>query len=487
MRLHHQIQDDLGNVPICDIQFNLKSRDDIPKLLMALQYVYCTKELKDTVLGKLDAVIPKKINRDMGRPGMNLWRILVLGTLRFGADCDFDRLKELVDHHSQVRQMLGFGAYDTKVTISLQSIRDNVKLLTPELLDEINQVIVGGGHALVKKNEENELRVRADSFVVKTDVHYPTDSNLLYDAVRKIIQLSAKACKKAGLSVFRQSKYNLKKVKETHRKLTKIHHSTSRNPKKREAKREEIKAVTETYLKLCEGYVERAKELVEMLDALSMGTLMVVVRMEIAHFIGHAERQIDQLRRRVIDGENIPHEEKVFSIFEEHTEWISKGKAGVPQELGVRVALVEDQYKFILHHQVMYRKTDEKITVELIKASKKRFGNLKSASFDKGFYAPEVLKDLQKEVALAVLPKRGRLNKEERERESDPEFRAQRNRHAGIESAIHALHHNGLDRCPDHGKKGFSRYVALAVVARNLLTLGSILFEQKRLKLKKAA
>jgi transposase, IS5 family len=185
MRLHHQIQDDLGNVPICDIQFNLKSRDDIPKLLMALQYVYCTKELKDTVLGKLDAVIPKKINRDMGRPGMNLWRILVLGTLRFGADCDFDRLKELVDHHSQVRQMLGFGAYDTKVTISLQSIRDNVKLLTPELLDEINQVIVGGGHALVKKNEENELRVRADSFVVKTDVHYPTDSNLLYDAVRK--------------------------------------------------------------------------------------------------------------------------------------------------------------------------------------------------------------------------------------------------------------------------------------------------------------
>ena len=71
---------------------------------------------------------------------------------------------------------------------------------------------------------------------------------------------------------------------------------------------------------------------------------MLALQMEIEQFIGHGERQMDQLRRRVIGGEHIPHEEKVFSLFEEHTEWISKGKAGVPQELGVRVGLVEDQY-----------------------------------------------------------------------------------------------------------------------------------------------
>jgi transposase, IS5 family len=330
------------------------------------------------------------------------------------------------------------------------------------------------------------LRVRADSFVVKTDVHYPTDSNLLYDAVRKTIERSAKACKKAGLSIFRQSKHNLKKVKEAHRKLTKMHHSTSRNPKKREAQLERIKAATESYLKICGAYVDRARALLVMIKSLP-DTVLLVYQMEIEHFIIHAERQMDQLRRRVIEGEKIPHEEKVFSIFEEHTEWISKGKAGVPQELGVRVALVEDQYKFILHHQVMYGQTDEKVTVELIQESQKRFGKCKSASFDKGFYSPDVLKEVQKEVALAVLPKKGRLNKEEKERESDPEFRMQRKRHSGIESAIHALHHNGLDRCPDHGKKGFSRYVALAVVTRNLLTMGSILFEQKRGKRKKAA
>ena len=77
---------------------------------------------------------------------------------------------------------------------------------------------------------------------------------------------------------------------------------------------------------------------------------------ELEVYIAHAERQIDQIRRRVIYGETIPHEEKVFSIFEPHTEWIGKGKAGVPVELGLRVCVLEDQHRFILHHQVMEKK-----------------------------------------------------------------------------------------------------------------------------------
>lgn len=76
---------------------------------------------------------------------------------------------------------------------------------------------------------------------------------------------------------------------------------------------------------------------------------------EIKGFMQHAQRQIDQIRRRVIQGETIAHGEKVFSIFEPHTEWISKGKAGVPVELGLRVCVLEDQYGFVLHH---HRKTD---------------------------------------------------------------------------------------------------------------------------------
>ncbi len=89
------------------------------------------------------------------------------------------------------------------------------------------------------------------------------------------------------------------------------------------------------------------------------GEFDVLKKLEIEGFMQHAIRQIDQTERRVMLGEVIPHDEKVFSIFEPHTEWVSKGKAGVPVELGVKVCILEDQHQFILHHQVMQNKTDD--------------------------------------------------------------------------------------------------------------------------------
>jgi hypothetical protein len=88
-------------------------------------------------------------------------------------------------------------------------------------------------------------------------------------------------------------------------------------------------------------------------------------------YIAHAERQIDQIRRRVYDGEKIPH--KVFSIFEEHTEWISKGKAGVPQEFGLGVCVLQDQYGFILHHHVMEKQKDVDIAFDRCQDPPKKF------------------------------------------------------------------------------------------------------------------
>src|SRR6266568_7622829 len=97
--------------------------------------------------------------------------------------------------------------------------------------------------------------------------------------------------------------------------------------------------------------MDKARETLAKPVAWSVETL--AAKVEIEKFINHADRQIDQTRRRVILGETIPHDEKVFSVFQTHTEWISKGKAGVPVELGLRVCVMEDQHRFILHHQVM--------------------------------------------------------------------------------------------------------------------------------------
>ena len=213
----------------------------------------------------------------------------------------------------------------------------------------------------------------------------------------------------------------------------------------------------------------------------------------IENFIAHAERQIDQIHRRVILGEIIPHAEKVFSIFEEHTEWISKGKAGVPVELGLKVCVLEDQHGFILHHRVMEHESDEQVAVPMVEESKKKFSDLTACSFDKGFHSPANQKDLQEHLDNLILPKKDKLSLKDKEREYSPSFIQARHQHSAVESGINALEVHGLDRCPDHGVNGFKRYVALAVLARNIQQLG-VKLRQKELallepkeKLKKAA
>jgi hypothetical protein len=197
-------------------------------------------------------------------------------------------------------------------------------------------------------------------------------------------------------------------------------------------------------------------------------------------YLAHAERQIDQIRRRVLQGETIPHGEKVFSIFQPHTEWISKGKAGVPVELGLRVAIVEDQHRFILYHQVMAKTTDDQVAVPLVEQTQARFPALKAMSFDKGFHSPGNQTELKQRLEAVILPKKGRLSEADKARESDPEFVRLRRQHSAVESAINALGVHGLNQCPDHGIDGFKRYVALAIVARNIQRLGAVLREQEQ-------
>jgi hypothetical protein len=199
--------------------------------------------------------------------------------------------------------------------------------------------------------------------------------------------------------------------------------------------------------------------------------LLLVFLGDLDGYIAHAERQIKQIRRRVIEGETIPHGEKVFSIFQPHTEWISKGKAGVPVELGLRVCVLEDRNRFILHHRVMVQETDEQVAVAMVKGAKERFPSLSLCSFDKGFHSPVNQQKLKAELTTVVLPKKGRLSVADRERESAPEFVAARQQHSAVESAINALRVHGLELCRDHGLDGFKRYVALAVVARNIQRL----------------
>lgn len=485
MRVVQNPQMQVGEVDISEIKFNPKSRDDIPKVLKGLQYLYCDLSLRSQVFELLEKEISPKVSKDNGRPGMALWKILVCGVLRLDLNIDYDRLHEMVNQHGTIRQMLGHGAFDLE-PYQFQTLKDNVALLTPELLDKINQVVVSAGHDLVKKKESAALHGRCDSFVVETDVHYPTDINLLFDAMRKVVELTAQLCEDHGLSDWRQSAYNVRHLKRLMRAAQNKKRSKAKSGKQKENNEALIVEGHQAYLDVAQRYLRKAQDTLAALQARGLSSELAAVRkLEIEQYMRHAERQISQTKRRVILGETIPHAQKVFSIFEPHTEWISKGKAGVPVELGIKVCILEDQYRFILHHQVMQNKTDDQVAVSMVEEAQQRFPDLNVCSFDKGFHSQENQQRLKERLALTALPRKGKLSQSAQALEHSEAFVKARRQHSAVESAINALEVHGLDRCPDHGIVGFRRYVALAVVARNIHRIGAILWQQEQARAKR--
>jgi IS5 family transposase len=497
MRKVIQEQRVLGSEDISRIEIDLSCRDEMPKIMLGFQYIYCTKKIREEVFKILEDIIPSKISKKNGRPGMELWKILVLGCVRLNNNCDYDKLQDFANNHRMLREMLGHGLIDKHHYYRLQTLKDNVSLFTPEILSRINHVVVKAGHRLTyqKKNENIGIKGKCDSFVLKTDSHYPTDINLLLDAIRIVISSISRLCSKVGINGWRKSNYNLKTLKGLYRKIQKLRRSTSKDEKKKTIRDEKIKQAYEDYLSVVKCFLDRAEEsLLELKEpegAVSgtvqekMGACDWDKVLYIERFLSHAHRQIDQIKRRVFSGEKIPHEEKVFSLFEEHTEWISKGKAGVPQELGLRVCIVEDQHHFILHHRVMEKESDTMVAVEMVRETKKNFNNLKSCSFDKGFYSPNNRIKLSELLETSILPKKGRISQADKELADSEEYAKGRQQHAGVESAINALENHGLDRCLDHGITGFKRYVALAVLSRNIHVLGNIIHKKKVKSLKR--
>jgi len=300
-----------------------------------------------------------------------------------------------------------------------------------------------------------------------------------------MITLMAVICSEVGITQWRQSHHNILKVKKLLRKIQKLRRSNSKDAAKKAKRELIIVKANEDYIEVCEDLISKVKETEWILRELGLLSLLQDLRLtSIEEYIHHALRQIDQIQRRVVLDEKIPHAEKVFSIFEPHTEWISKGKAGVPQELGLKVCVLKDQYGFILHHRVMLRQTDDKVAVAMVQEAKDRFPRLNSCSFDKGFYTPHSRKELGKILDHVILPKKGRLSAKDKEIEHSEEFVTARRCHSAVESSINALENHGLDRCLDHGLHGFERYVALAVVARNIQILGHLI-QQKELKRQK--
>ena len=470
MRKIKDLQLELAGTAIEDIKFNIKSRDDIPAILIGLQHIYANTETREKLFSLLEEKFLPEVDLHTGRPGMDIWRVVVLGVLKQGLGCDYDRLHSLANSYKELREMLGHSGYEDKYEYGLQTIIDNVSLLSPELLKEINSIVVGSGHEVAKKKPGEELQGRCDSFPVKTDVEYPTDVGLSWDAVRCLIRESAEAARANRIDGWRQHGHLSGKTEKLYNKV-RTKKRRNRNP-----------GCVEEYLGACDEMVRKADKL--LCELLAVGAPAWRLE-EINYYRTHAVRQIDQVRRRIVRGEVIPQEEKVFSVFEPHTRWIAKGKAGVPVEFGVPVCVVEDQYRFILNHRVMWEESDTEVCVPFMEETVGMYPELKSCSFDQGFHSPKNRKRLDEILEGNYLPKKGRLGKKDMERQGSEEFVKARRAHPAVESAINALNHKGCDKVRTHGKEGFARSVGLSILASNIHRIGVLVRNREREKEKR--
>ena len=469
--LHEQLE--LGEIDISLVKIDLLSRDELPQLLLGFQQIYMNHGLFTKISSVLTHLIPSHIDCTTGRSGMHLWRIFVLGSLRLCCNWDYDKVQEIANNHHTLRQILGHSSLDFSTRYSRQSLCDNLRLFTVEILDEINQLVVDFG---LEKFGKSPLTARCDSFVVETDVHFPTDINLLWDAISKVLLLTHRLSQATCIPGWRQSMHNLKVIKRLYRKV--------QNSRRHKKSADHCLHDTQVYIDRVYPFLVAAWNVARDFEHTP---LHGKIAKEIMRFVCHGERQIDQIYRRCIRGETILHNEKVFSLFEEHTEWIIKGKTGVTQELGLAVSIVESAEGFILHHQVLQKQTDAECAVRITADTKKRYKQLHQCSYDKGFYSPDNHQDLKKILKQPILPQKGKANKQQIEFEKSVLFKTARRQHAAVESAIHALENHGLDRCPDKGVDGFKRYIGLAIVARNIQILGCKIMKQKKRALKKVA
>ncbi len=305
MRKVFKEQMEIGEIGISNIEFDLGSRDEIPKLLIGLQYIRTNEDVWDEVHDILENITPPGVDPNNGREGMSYWQILVLATLKLDCDWDYDKTKEIADNHIRVRQMLGHSLLDQEKTYGLQTLKDNVGLLEPELLDGINQVVVNSGHRLLGKTMEDPIHGRCDSSVVKTNVHYPTDISVLLDAMRVVIRTVSRVCAEEGITWWRQSDKAYNDLKKKYRKAQNLKHSNSRDPEMVAQREEVIKEAYRAYLETSICFLLKAVAVVEYLGI--NGYRNEFILREIDRNVEHAERQIDQTYRRIILEEEIPH------------------------------------------------------------------------------------------------------------------------------------------------------------------------------------
>ena len=249
MRLAYQEQPRLDCPPVDAVRLNLNCRDEIIPILRALQHVYGQVPLRREILELVGKDVNAGSSPDRGREGLTYWTIMVLAAVRLGCNFDYDKLQDLAEQHRTLRLMMGIGTWQDDEDFDWRRIRDNLCLLQPATLEKINHRIVAAGHQLAP---EAIKAVRGDTFVVETNIHYPTESSLINDGLRKVVTLAAGLAETHGQPGWRQHEHLLKNVKELVRRIHRIARAKSQGA-------DRVKPAYQELLALADDLLEHAR------------------------------------------------------------------------------------------------------------------------------------------------------------------------------------------------------------------------------------
>ncbi len=386
-----------------------------------------------------------------GRQGMTAEQVLRAALVKQLNTWTYDELSFHLADSWTYRTFCGIGVLDEAP--SRATLQRNIKGITEETWQAINRIVLGYA---AEHNVEDGRKVRTDGTVTETTIHAPTDSSLLWDCVRVLTRLLARARED-----FTVGRFPSRARRARRRALDVLNAKTKRKRTKAYRALLEVSRETVRYAEAAVGQLEACGDVMTTMAAA-----------EIKRYIGLAEGVMDQTERRVLNGETVPASEKIVSIFEPHTDIIVKDKRDT--HYGHKLTVSAGSSGLILDWVIEDgNPADSTLVTRTIERQKEIYGRVpRQMAFDGCYASGENLKKAKdlgvQDVAFSK--KRG-LQVLDMAR-SQWVYKRLRNFRAGMEAWISFLKRCfGLERCSWRGAAGFVRYVGASIVAANLLTL----------------
>ena len=407
-------------------------------------------------------------NPNTGRNGITPSQALRSLLLMRVKDWDYRELRERINDGYTLRS---FTDFDSHRVPKHDAFNRTFNRLTPATLEAINQAVI---QVAVGLGLEDGNKLRVDTTVVETNVHYPTDATLLWDAVRTITRLVEDLAEKLPQGV----KGFTNRTRSARRRMQELERMTAQQrQQQQQPKYRQLLDITGKVVQDARQVAGKTKG-----DGADVVSAVVIDQLckQITGYCQLADRVMDQTRRRALQGEQVPSEEKVYSIFEPHTDLIKRGKAQKPVEFGHKVLLAESAQGLITQYKVLDgNPADTNHVQATLDHHRQLFQHAPELyAADRGFFSAGNVKACEDaEVSQVCIPQRGgHKSQEQAERERSSAFRKGQRFRVGIEGRISVLFRGrGMKRCRAQGRERFEVLVGTAVLANNLLRIAELL------------